>query len=224
MASNAVKGSECGELSYVWTRERFAQPQAAGKYPRRYRATHRDGRERRAICRALERVPRGASILDLPCGTGRLTPLLVERGLRVTGADSSPHMLAQARQSWPDEAVRFDVRDVMATAYADDQFDAAICNRLFHHFSEPATRRRALGELGRITAGLLIVSFFNSFSLNAWRLRWKHWRRGVRPVDRIPISMPTFEADIHEAGLHICRKLPVMWGVSPQWYVVLQRA
>ena len=116
------------------------------------------------------------------------------------------------------------VRDVMATGYADDQFDAAICSRLFHHFSEPAARRRALGELRRITAGPVIVSFFNSFALDAWRFRWKHWRRGSRPVDRIPIPLHVFETDVEAAGLSIARQLPVRWGVSPHWYLVLRRA
>jgi SAM-dependent methyltransferase len=36
----------------------------------------------------------GASVLELGCGTGRLTRVLLERGLAVTAVDNSPEMLA----------------------------------------------------------------------------------------------------------------------------------
>lgn len=38
-------------------------------------------------------------ILDLACGTGRLTRLLTERGYEMIGADASPEMLMQAMES-----------------------------------------------------------------------------------------------------------------------------
>jgi SAM-dependent methyltransferase len=42
-------------------------------------------------------LPRGASVLDLGCGTGQLTVPLAGRYARVIGADPSPDMLALAR-------------------------------------------------------------------------------------------------------------------------------
>ncbi|MGW8886095.1 class I SAM-dependent methyltransferase [Streptomyces sp. NPDC055749] len=42
-------------------------------------------------------VPAGASILELGCGTGRVTHPLVERGFRVTAVDESPQMLERVR-------------------------------------------------------------------------------------------------------------------------------
>ncbi len=42
-------------------------------------------------------VPAGASILELGCGTGRMTRQLVERGLAVTAVDESPAMLEHVR-------------------------------------------------------------------------------------------------------------------------------
>ena len=49
----------------------------------------------------LPRVPRGARILDLCCGTGYLAGLLTARGFRVTGVDSSAEMIAHARENVP---------------------------------------------------------------------------------------------------------------------------
>jgi SAM-dependent methyltransferase len=39
-------------------------------------------------------VPAGSEILELGCGTGRITHALLELGHRVTGVDNSPEMLA----------------------------------------------------------------------------------------------------------------------------------
>jgi SAM-dependent methyltransferase len=44
-------------------------------------------------------VPAGGSILELGCGTGRITRQLVARGFRVTAVDESPEMLAHVRDA-----------------------------------------------------------------------------------------------------------------------------
>ncbi|MGH7177301.1 MAG: class I SAM-dependent methyltransferase [Tepidisphaeraceae bacterium] len=218
--------------SYQLTRERFDQPSAAALYATRHGGHARDRREQACIERALESVPRGARVLDLPCGAGRLAPMLVRMGFDLTEADNSPHMVEQAQSAWrqtcADEAqdesgVKFEVRDVMRTGYPDGAFDAVICNRLLHHFVESSTRVAALRELARITRGALIVSFFNSFAYDAMTFRLKNWLRGRVPHDRIPIAMSEFLVDAAAAGLTLERAFPTRWGISPQWYVRLRR-
>lgn len=97
--------------------------------------------------------------------------------------------------------------------------DAIFCNRLLHHFAQPETRRAALTELGRIARGPLVVSFFNSFALDALvrRLRKQRGirkRHGVDPRSAVPLR--TFAADAAAAGLRIDAKIPARWGVSQQ--------
>jgi SAM-dependent methyltransferase len=223
--------------SYRLARQTFATEEAAAGYPNVYGPLARHQREQRTIRRALEHIPRGASVLDLPCGTGRATRLLLERGFRVTGADASPPMVRAARENYqslrhsgefPDaEDVTFSVRDVMGTGFETDQFDAVFCNRLLHHFAESPTRRAALAELARICRGPIVVSFFNSFSLDAIARRLRKLvhipkRHGVDP--RASISLGTFAADAAAAGLAIEAKMPARWGISQQWYLVLRRA
>ncbi|MGW1740142.1 class I SAM-dependent methyltransferase [Nocardia sp. NPDC001965] len=50
----------------------------------------------------LLRLPRGARILDIPCGFGRHAGPLSRRGYRVVGVDSSPEQLDDARRRYPD--------------------------------------------------------------------------------------------------------------------------
>lgn len=207
------------------TRRRFDKLSTASEYPALFTNTRKDRRERRALLKALEAVPPGASVLDLPCGSGRLTSLLVERGYRVTAADSSAHMVERARQAAPTGAgVRFDVRDVLDSGYPDGCFDAVVCHRLFHHFGEAGLRQRALGELARICRGPVIASFFNAFALDALRSRLKHALRGTRATDRIPIPLATFAADGRLAGLRVERTVAVRFGISPLWLVVFRNA
>jgi SAM-dependent methyltransferase len=218
--------------SYAMTAERFATPKAADVYSTRHGGHARDQREQGCIARALEGVPAGAKVLDLPCGAGRLARMLAGKGFALTEADYSPHMVERARAAWEatkaegvpegNPPVRFEQRDVMATGYADGEFDVVICNRLLHHFIEGPTRVAALKELRRISKERVVASFFNAFALDAVKFFTLNALKRKKPVDRIPIPMKEFEANVREAGLRVERSIPTRWGVSPHWYVVLR--
>jgi hypothetical protein len=109
----------------------------------------------------------------------------------------------------------------MKTTYADKYFDATICNRLFHHFTESATRVSALRELRRITRGPIVVSFFNADTIDARFKRLINAIRGKTLKGRIPIPMSTFVADVTAAGLRLDATFPTRGPVSPQTYVRL---
>ena len=49
--------------------------------------THRQQRSKNSLLAALKQVPEGSSVLDLPCGSGRLISLLLSQGYRYRGAD-----------------------------------------------------------------------------------------------------------------------------------------
>jgi SAM-dependent methyltransferase len=206
-------------------RERFDTADVAGKYPAAYADSHRDRCERRALERALDAIPKEASVLDLPCGTGRLTGILLERGYRVTGADSSPAMVTRAQELWsgPAPQVRFEVRDALHTGYADGAFDAVVCNRLFHHFLEPGVRRAALAELKRISKGAIVASFFNLNSLGAWSRKIRYALQGRKIKDRIAILPRTFREDCEAVGLSLREVVLVRPLMAQQCYAVITR-
>jgi len=62
---------------------------------------HRAGREG-DVLPLLRRlgVRGGARVLDVPCGFGRHSILLAQRGYRVTGVDFGPELLTHAREAW----------------------------------------------------------------------------------------------------------------------------
>ncbi len=95
----------------------------------------------------------GERILDLACGTGDITQTIAERGARVVGVDSSPEMIAAARQRFP--GLDFRVEDAAALPF-DGEFDAVFSHAALHWVkrAEDAIRgmRRALKPGGRLIA------------------------------------------------------------------------
>jgi 2-polyprenyl-3-methyl-5-hydroxy-6-metoxy-1,4-benzoquinol methylase len=71
-------------------------------------------------------VPAGAEILDVPCGGGRLSLPLAERGYRVTAVDSSPEFLRHARASDGSGQVSWEERDMRDLPWLA-RFDGAFC-------------------------------------------------------------------------------------------------
>jgi SAM-dependent methyltransferase len=217
--------------SHKLARDRFSRKSLADKYPSEYSNRWRDRRELVCIQKCLEAIPSGSRVLDLPCGTGRLTRLLVSRGYQVTGADVSEAMLGHARDNYriyqrqhtKAPAVQFEVRDVLATGYNADQFDGISCIRLFHHFEESDIRRRALKELRRICRGPIVLTFLNSFALDRYSSWLKAKLRGRKRDSQLPIPFKTFASDIEAAGLKIDKKIAAHWGISSRWFLVLNR-
>jgi ubiquinone/menaquinone biosynthesis C-methylase UbiE len=217
--------------SYQLARERFSRKSLAETYPTEYSKRWRDRREEACILACLKSIPSGGRVLDLPCGTGRLTRKLIELGYHVTAADVSEAMLYRAREGYREyqrqhskaPAVQFEIRDVLATGYKSDEFDGVSCIRLFHHFADSETRQQALRELRRISRGPIVVTFLNSFALD----RITYWLKGVirrqKRTTQLPIPYKTFASDIAAAGLRIDRKLAAHWGVSSRWFLVLSR-
>ncbi len=77
---------------------------------------------------SLYPVSKGASIIDIGCGTGRHSVELAKRGYRVTGLDLSPEMLKQAKLKA--DTAEVDVNWIQADASQfemEERFDAAIC-------------------------------------------------------------------------------------------------
>lgn len=93
-------------------------------------------------------VPAGGSVLELGCGTGRITRQLVRLGYRVTTVDESPEMLARVRDAETVEA-RIEGLEL------GRRFDAAVlASNLVT--AEPE-RRRAFLETCRRHADLVLV-------------------------------------------------------------------
>ncbi len=86
-------------------------------------------------------------ILDLGCGTGRHTTVLVDRGFETYGCDSSEEALAIAPDIIGKD--RFAHCDMTSLPYEDEFFDGILCNHVIQHgmFAEA---QKAINEMFRI--------------------------------------------------------------------------
>ncbi len=128
----------------------------------------------------LDALPVGDA-LDAACGTGRLTRLLVGRGHRVIGVDSSPAMLAQA------SGADFRQGDLHALPLADSSVDLVTCGLALTHVSD---LRPAFAEFARALrpGGHVLIS-------------------DVHPEGVLRSSIPTLRADGAPARLASHRHL-----------------
>jgi SAM-dependent methyltransferase len=82
-------------------------------------------REAEFLARTLA-VPAGAELLDVPCGAGRLSLALAQRGYRLTGVDWSLEFLNHARSLDTAHGVTWDRRDMRDLPWRA-RFDGAFC-------------------------------------------------------------------------------------------------
>lgn len=130
------------------------------------------------------RLPAGAAVLDLGCGTGRLSEPLAALGHPVTGVDNEPAMLAALRRT---TGVLADV----TTLDLRQRFQAVL---LMSHFVNTAddtfvhavlrTARRHLAD-----GGLLVVERYPP-----------GWVRDCRPSDHTTDGVRIRLTDLHRVG------------------------
>ena len=89
--------------------------------------------------RFIGRLRNGAKVLDLGCGPGRpIAEYMVERGLRVTGVDSSSAMIRFSRDRLPDQ--EWIVADMRQVALGR-RFDGILAWDSFFHLDHDNQRR-----------------------------------------------------------------------------------
>lgn len=131
----------------------------------------------------LHRLPRGASVLDLCCGDGRMSQQLARRGFTVTGLDSSEAMLAFARRRVPKVTFLLaDARNFKLTP----QFDAAVST--FDSLNHVRSGRDLRRVFRNVFAALRSGGVFG-FDLNREDAYTDLWARNSQTVERDVVSV-----------------------------------
>ncbi len=184
-----------------WYRDRF-------KHGRRART---DQRERTALREVLQPLGRLGAVLDLPSGTGRLSPVLAENADRTILADGAPAMLEVAREDLGTQGMDYLVTDARAISLPDQDVDLIFCHRFIQHIHHLDDRRKVLLEFARVSRKYVLISFyppgFGSY------FKWFRHLILRRPDNPKPVSLSEFIADAERAGLrlkhaHLLRRFP----------------
>ena len=109
----------------------------------------------RARSYQLLRLPPGATVVDVGCGTGRAVAELTEHAAHAIGVDLDPAMVAAARSRFPGIDVR--AADATDLPLGDGQAHGYRADKLYHVLPDPsaalAEACRVLAPGGRIVLG-----------------------------------------------------------------------
>ena len=169
-----------------------------------------DRLEKKAIDRLLSMAEGKAPIrgvLEMACGTGRISELLARRGYALTCGDVSREMEEVAQRRLAEQLnrnVRFKVLDIYAIAEPDEAFDCTCAFRLFQHLTSDE-RGRALRELARVSRRFVLV---NVMYTSPYYEIVRGLRKALgRYTTRYTSSKGEIEMELRFAGLTLVRSI-----------------
>lgn len=195
---------------------RFAERKQAIRYRDRFRPGGKreqmHNKEVAILRNLLSKAGKIEVAMDLPSGTGRLTPILAEVASRVILADASDVMLEIAKEDNPTLPATFMVSSAEKIKLPDRAVDLVFCHRFLHHINQPELRQQIFVELARVSRRYVIVSYYAAGFRS--RLKWRLKSMvGLADRNSKPAAMDQFFAEAQKAGLKVAaqetlRKIP----------------
>jgi len=159
-------------------------------------------------------------ILDAPCGYGRFSTLLADRGARVVCADVSTAMVARTRERVSADKARgmYVVMDIRALPFKANSIEATFTMRLFHHGFARDEMRTILTELARVAKHWVILSYYRYHPLHALFRRIKGFSSRIKMM-----TDEEFQTELDGAPLTVRSRRMVMPIFHAQTFVVLEK-
>ncbi len=170
-----------------------------------------------------EHVGRGPlRALDMPCGYGRISPLLLDLDYELVWGDVTPAMAgATASHLGSSSSIGAFGGDISALPLADNSVDLTVTIRLWHHLDDPDQRRLILSELGRVSRRWCLVSFYDSASLHKLSKGLAKKLQG-RTSKISMMSRQDFRLEAEQAGLAVCAFRAVARGLHAHTFALLE--
>lgn len=179
--------------------------------------------EQRAITRCFASLPRGSTIADAPCGTGRLAEPLLTAGFRVRGLDISEEMLGIARTRLQRFRDRFtcEIADIKKARSSVPPSDAALCARVLMHF--PLEQQiEFLTGVASLSPSLVVINHSFDSRYQRFRRRVKHWL-GHQASAGHPVSNADIKRLLERSGLHEVARHRLISPISEAIYIVARK-
>lgn len=145
------------------------------------------------------------SVLDAPCGVGRISLWLSQKGFDVTGIDLGEAAVSATQKALTKAELpaHIQIQDIFNTSFADNMFDVTVCFRFLHHFEDFEDQDRLVAELCRITGKYVVISYFSPYSVTSVRRRINYYLNH-KPVKQYPTSESKLNRMFEQAGFRIC--------------------
>jgi SAM-dependent methyltransferase len=167
----------------------------------------RNWNTKRVISKLLRFTGREGFALDIPCGTGRLSRLILKSGYKWIGGDISLEMMMESRKRMYGFEESFsNIRlDAEAMAFKDSTIDCVFSVRFIYHIPMEI-RCRMLQEMRRVTKKWLIIDYNypNRFKEMARRIGSLFSERSIKRR----ISLQEITRELRENGFSIYKAIP----------------
>jgi ubiquinone/menaquinone biosynthesis C-methylase UbiE len=127
-----------------------------------------------AACSIGELSP-GSEVVEVGCGTGKLTAALVERGLRVDAVDPSPELLEIARDRTRESSVRFHLTRFEDVDLPEHAF-AAVFSATAFHWVDPKVGWSKAARLLQPGGLLALLAYFGGSDIEVRARVHAAWR------------------------------------------------
>jgi len=183
--------------------------------------------DRRALGKALSQLSdhQVHTLIDIPCGTSRISKDLIKLGYKLFGSDISFEMMENGKNkiSHFRSFYGFAQCDASRAAFIDNSFDCLVCVRFIGHI--PAEYRDSIfSEFGRISRFSIIELSLES---NIAKMR-KKIDRLLRSGSDLPsrwkwevFDTAGLEQELADSGFKIIAKWPKFRFFSDSWFVLL---
>jgi SAM-dependent methyltransferase len=184
-------------------------------------------REARLLRKILHKIGDGRLlVLDIPCGYGRFSDILLAKDFSLVSSDLSFHMVKRASEKVGQSHSRFlsgVVADVkQGLPFKKAAFSLLLCMRFFHHIHKKEEREFILKEFSRAASGWVILSYYRQ---NLVHILQRKLRRRIKK-SRTRIKMVTrkeFKAEVEGAGLRVIEIYPLFRGIHAHQIALLKK-
>ena len=179
--------------------------------------------EKRLVEKCFAALPKGSTIADAPCGTGRLAEALLNAGYRVHGLDISEAMLGVARQRLGPYGENFtcEVFDLKKQSSRKTTYDGALCARVLMHF--PLDQQiEFLTGVTKFSRSIVVINQSHDSGYHRFRRRLKRWM-GNQPPAGFPIDDESIRLLLQKSGLREVRRYHLLPFISEAVYIVAEK-
>ncbi len=217
-------------MSYK-ARKVYQDPLTALEYDRQRFSSFKgrlvDWREKSLIYKAIKltKITPPTRILDIPCGTGRLSLFLAEKGFNIVGVDLSPAMLEQGIEKLKNKddsiirRVKFEIGDAESLSFSDSSFDIGVSLRFFGHLP-PQNRQNVLRELSRVSRSYVVVAYAYKNSIQGLLKKKMRAKRGIRWH---PVVFEQLDEELNAVNLRRVASFFLFPGVSETLMVLAKK-
>jgi len=209
----------------------FSKNEVADYEKKRYRGLDQrlvHSREQKILRKIFDRIEETSGLaLDLPCGYGRFSSFLLDKGFGLINCDISLAMVERANESASKQSASITGGAVADAAsglpFKEAVFSLVFSMRFFHHVHSSQDRRKILDEYCRVTSGWAVISYYQS---NALHKIQRIIRRKIKktPTRIKMISKQEFQEEAEGSGFEVVSVFPLFRGLHSQHITLLKKA